>query len=61
MLNEIGRAFAEGVAIIVCVASRYRDAWNAFAAGHDKQLPANREAIEAWWRAFAPSPSGPVA
>ena len=39
MLAEIGRAFAEGVAMIVCVPGRYRDAWNAFAAGLDAQLP----------------------
>ena len=51
MLAEIGRAFAEGVAMVVCVPARYRDAWNAFAAGLDAQLPARREAIEAWWRA----------
>ena len=61
MLNEIGRAFAGGVAMIVCVPGRYRDAWNAFAAGLDAQLPANREAIEAWWRAVAPSASGRAA
>lgn len=53
MLNEIGRAFGEGVATIVCVPGRYCDAWNAFAAGLDAQLPARREAIEAWWRAVA--------
>jgi len=53
MLNEIGRAFAEGVAMIVCVPGRYREAWNAFAAGLDQQLPARREAIEAWWRAIS--------
>ena len=58
MLAEIGRAFAEGVAMIVCVPERYRDAWNAFAAGLDHQLPANREAIEAWWRRVAPAPAG---
>ena len=56
MLAEIGRAFAEGVAMIVCVPERYRDAWNAFAAGLDAQLPAEREAIEAWWRGVAPAP-----
>ena len=53
MLAEIGRAFSDGVAMIVCVPSRYRDAWNDFAAGLDAQLPAKREAIEAWWRAIA--------
>src|SRR5271157_1471391 len=51
MLAEIGRAFADGVAMIVCVPERYREAWNAFAAGLDVQLPASRAAIEAWWRA----------
>ena len=47
MLAEIGRAFAEGVAMIVCVPERYRESWNAFASGLDAQLPARREAIEA--------------
>ncbi len=56
MLAEIGRAFAEGVAMIVCVPLRYRDAWNAFAEGLDVRLPATREAIEAWWRRVAPAP-----
>ena len=55
MLAEIGRAFAEGMAMIVCVPDRYCDAWNAFACGLDVQLPASREAIEAWWRAIAPA------
>ena len=32
-LNAIGRAFAEGVAMIACVPRRYREAWSAFAAG----------------------------
>jgi hypothetical protein len=53
--SEIGRAFAEGTAVIVCVPDRYRDAWNAFACGLDVQLPASREAIEAWWRAIEPA------
>jgi hypothetical protein len=54
MLAEIGRAFADGVALIVCVPRRYREAWNAFAAGLDAQLPPTREAIEAWWAEVAP-------
>ena len=58
MLSEIGRAFSEGVAMIVCVPARYRDAWDAFAAGLDAQLPAEREALEAWWRSVAPEPGG---
>jgi hypothetical protein len=55
VLSEIGRAFAEGMTMIVCVPDRYRDAWNAFACGLDVQLAASREAIEAWWRAIEPS------
>jgi len=53
LIAEIGRAFAEGVAMIVCVPERYCDAWNAFAAGLDQKLPATGEAIEAWWRRVA--------
>ena len=61
MLAEIGRAFAEGLALVVCVPSRYRDAWNAFAAGLDAQLPPSFEAIDAWWGAIAPAASGRAA
>jgi len=61
MLAEIGRAFTEGLALIVCVPRRYRDAWNEFAAELDAQLPPSREAIDAWWRAIAPAASGRAA
>jgi hypothetical protein len=53
MLAEIGRAFAEDVALIVCVPKRYRNAWNSFAAGLDTQLPPRRAAIEGWWGTIA--------
>jgi nucleoside-triphosphatase THEP1 len=53
MLVEIGQALADGIALIACVPKRYRDAWNAFAAGLDAQLPPSREAIEDWWTAVA--------
>jgi hypothetical protein len=49
MLAEIAGAFADRIALLVCLPVRYRDAWNAFAGGLDSQLPPNREAIEAWW------------
>ncbi len=39
MLAEIGRAFADGLPLIVCVPARYLDAWDAFAAGLDAKLP----------------------
>ena len=57
MLAEIARAFADGIALLVCVPARYRDAWNAFAGGLDAQLPPNREAIEAWWASAAEQPA----
>jgi hypothetical protein len=54
MVAEIGRAFAEGVAMIVCVPARYRDAWNeirrrarrpiAREAGGDRSLVAGGRA-----------------
>lgn len=53
MLGEIGRAFADGVALIVCVPKRYREAWNAFADGLDAQLPPSSSAIHDWWEALA--------
>lgn len=50
LLAEIGRAAADGRPLLICVPLRYRDAWNAFAAGVDTKLPASREAIATWWR-----------
>ncbi len=57
MLAEIGHAFADGLALIVWVPERFRDAWNAFAAGLDAKLPPNREAIEQWWGGGRSRPS----
>lgn len=57
LLAEIGRAVAEERPLLICVPERYRDAWNAFAAGLDTQLPARDEAIAEWWRAVAASVS----
>jgi Protein of unknown function (DUF2478) len=54
LIAEIGEAVAEGAPLIVCVAARFLDAWNAFADGLDTQLPPRQEAIEAWWAALAP-------
>jgi hypothetical protein len=61
MIVEIGRAFAEGIALIVCVPKRYLGAWNAFSGGLDAQLPPDLEAIEAWWETIAPASSRRVA
>ena len=49
MLAEIGRAFADGAPMIVCVPKRYLHAWDAFASGLDAKLPPTRDAIEGWW------------
>jgi hypothetical protein len=61
MLAEIGRAFAEGLPLIVCVPARYLGAWDAFAAGLDAKLPPTLPAIENWWAAFSASASVPAA
>ena len=55
MIAEIGRAFADGLPMIVCVPKRYGDAWDAFACGLDAKLPATRAAIEGWWAALTPA------
>ncbi len=57
MLAEIGRAFADGVPLIVGVPVRYIAAWDAFACGLDMKLPPTLAAIEGWWAALASSPS----
>ena len=51
-LAEIGRAFAGGVPLIVCVPKRYLGAWDAFACGLDAKLAPTFEAIEGWWTAL---------
>ncbi len=56
-LAEIGRAFADGVPLIVCVPKRYLDAWDAFACGLDAKLPPTFEAIEGWWGSLGLAPS----
>ncbi len=57
MLAEIGRAFADGLPLIVCVPKRYLNAWDAFAAGLDAKLPPTQDAIEGWWAAVSIAPS----
>ena len=52
-IAEIGQAVVEGVALVVCVPRRYLKAWNDFACGLDRQLPARLDALEAWWRDVA--------
>ncbi len=56
MLAEIGEAVADGVPLIVCVAARYLDAWDAFACSLDAKLEPKREAIEGWWTALGLEP-----
>lgn len=53
MLAEIGRAFSDGVPLIVCVPRRCLESWDAFACGLDAKLAPTRAAIEAWWTALA--------
>ena len=57
MLAEIGRAFADGLPLIVCVPKRYLNAWDAFAdrprretaadAGRDRRLVGRPSSIRA--------------
>jgi hypothetical protein len=55
MLAELGQAFADDLAILVCVPRRFLGAWDAFADGLDVKLPADCEALERWWRVLAPA------
>jgi hypothetical protein len=55
LLAELGEAVARGIPVVVCVPTRFREAWNQFAGGLDAQLPARRDALEAWWTALAPA------
>ena len=61
MLAEIGRAFADGLPLIICVPARYLGAWDAFASGLDTKLPPTLPAIESWWTPFSASASAPAA
>ncbi len=49
MLAEIGQAFADGLAVAICVPKRYLQSWDRFAAGLDVKLPPSVAAIEQWW------------
>jgi hypothetical protein len=51
MVAEIGRAFAEGVAMIVCVPARYRDAWNEIRRRARRPIAREAGGDRAWWRA----------
>jgi len=55
MLVEIGQAFGDGLAVLICVPSRYIASWNAFADGLDVQLPPSAEAIAQWWESVVAS------
>lgn len=50
IINEIGAAFEANVPSLICVSTRYLDAWNNFAHGMDAQLPCAEEALDAWWQ-----------
>jgi len=53
MLAEIGQAFADGLATLICVPRRYVSNWDGFAAGLDAKLPPSAEAIASWWASVA--------
>jgi hypothetical protein len=50
MLAEIGATVEAGLPLVIGVPRRFTEAWNAFAAGMDVQLPCDRAALESWWR-----------
>ncbi|MDE2361993.1 MAG: DUF2478 domain-containing protein [Hyphomicrobiales bacterium] len=52
LIEEIGRAVADGDALVVCVPLRYLDAWNAFAGGFDTKVGVEPARLEAWWAAL---------
>ena len=61
MLAEIGRAFTDGVPLIICVPKRYLGAWDAFACGLDAKLKPTLAAIDGWWATLAASSSARAA
>ena len=61
MLAEIGQAFGDGLAVLICVPSRYIGSWNAFADGLDVQLPPSADAIARWWESVVAARSDAAA
>ena len=61
MLAEIGQAFADGLAVLICVPRRFLEGWDAFADGLDVKLPPSAEAIMRWWEEVAPARSDAAA
>ncbi len=50
MRDEIAAAAVSGIPVLVGVASRYLDAWRAFASGLDEELACRQSALEDWWQ-----------
>ncbi len=47
--DEIAAAALSGVPTLVCVSTRYIDAWRIFAADMGEELACSPEALLAWW------------
>lgn len=54
LIAEIGAAAAAGLPLVIGLPARFRDAWDAFAAGMDVKLSCSREALDGWWAARMP-------
>jgi Protein of unknown function (DUF2478) len=47
--DEIASAALSGIPTIVCVSTRYLDAWREFVADMSEEIPCTPEALVGWW------------
>ncbi len=50
MREDIGGAAVSGIPVVIGVATRYLEAWQAFALGLDEELACSRAALDDWWQ-----------
>jgi len=50
---EIAAAALSGIPTLVCVSTRYLDAWREFATDLGEELPCMPDALAVWWRSVA--------
>ncbi len=58
LADEVGFCVAADIPLAIGVPVRFLPAWELFADGMDVKLPAESEALDAWWNAIASLPEG---
>ncbi len=51
--DEVAAAALSGIPTLVCVSTRYLDAWREFADDLSQEISCSPEALQAWWQSIA--------